>query len=81
MTTDYRALIILICILCVVIGVLLCMNYSYKKDLYNLSNKIHKVNMFTDMLLNNIATQEGIDIKKYLDMTSQELEDSLKGGE
>ena len=81
LSTDFKSLLILICILCVIIGVLVCMNYSHRKDLYKLSTKLERINMFTDMLLNNIASQESIDIQKYIDITSREFENTLKGGE
>lgn len=46
-----------------------------------LSNKYNFMMSFIDKVLNNISIREGIDVQKYINMTSSQLNSIKKGGE
>jgi len=79
-TENEKFLIILCVILAAVIGALLHTLYLYRKDIKLMSKDYKNTMSFIDKVLNNIAIRENIDIKKYIDMTHQQVNETQKGG-
>lgn len=81
LSIEFQSLIILLVILSLVIGVLLARNYYLKCKVYSVSHKLEYFCNFLDKLLDNISIKEGIDVRKYLELTSKEFNNEQEGGE
>jgi hypothetical protein len=80
-TNNELFLIGIICILCAVIGGLIHHIYLKHKAFKVLTEEIECFTAFTNKVFDNIAIRENIDIKKYIDMTHQQVHSRKEGGE
>jgi Na+-transporting NADH:ubiquinone oxidoreductase subunit NqrC len=80
MFDNEKFLVIVVIVLSLIIGALIHTIYLQRKDIKNIEKSYKHSMNFVDRLLNNIATREGVDVKKYIDMTTVELNNIKKGG-
>lgn len=80
-TNNELFLITIICILCIIIGALFYYTYSQYKKFKLFKQEMDCFTYFINKVFDNIAFRENVDIKKYIELTHQQINSTKEGGD